>query len=171
MQCKANPMRQAAWLLGMVLIVAACGGTSTGDGEEGVAAPGAGDSTAHSGEVSSEGGEGTANEGRSAAMARLVVGDITYTWEGNEWTYCEIGGLFPANAEFQTEQDKRAGNWVQFIDRGDGGINFSAILEGEEYAGTGSGEGADEITSSGFTYTGTVNRGGQVLDASLEVSC
>lgn len=61
-------------------------------------------------------------------------------------------------------------DWVLFIDRGDGGINFSAVLGGEQYSGTGSGE-ADEITSNGFTYTGTMSHDGDRIDASLEVTC
>lgn len=58
----------------------------------------------------------------------------------------------------------------EFIDRGDGGINFSAVLGGEEYSGTGSGE-ADEITSDGFVYTGTMGHVGQSVDVRLEVTC
>ncbi len=161
----------------MALVVAACG-----DGTDGPAGNGAG----NMGETAFEGSEATtggsdgssspddgsdpADGGTGAARATLVVGDETYTWEGNQWTYCEIGGLFPANAEFQTEPDKRSGNWVQFIDRRDGGINFSAILGGREFGGTGSGE-ADEITSNGFTFTGSLNNSGTVYDARLEVSC
>lgn len=38
---------------------------------------------------------------------------------------------------------------------GDGGINFSTFLGGEEYTGTGSGE-ADEIADTGFSCTGTM---------------
>lgn len=176
-QDKPNLTRLAVWLLGLVMVLAACGGDTSGADSDGASTgtgdvPSAGQSpSAGSGDASTDDGAEATADGTSQAMATLVVGDDTYTWEGNQWTYCEIGGLFPANAEFQTEQDKRAGNWVQFIDRGDGGIHFSAILEGEEFAGTGSGEAADEITSNGFTYTGTLNRGGETLDASLEVSC
>ncbi|HUG09119.1 MAG TPA: hypothetical protein VMP13_09550 [Acidimicrobiia bacterium] len=59
----------------------------------------------------------------------------------------------PAWAHFQEDETTQTGNWVQFIDRGDGGINFSAVLDGEEYSGTGSGE-ADGITSDGFSTRG-----------------
>ena len=165
-----------AWLLVLVVALTACG-----DGTDDPAGNRAGDTGATSavGESTTAGSDGSsspddgsdpAGGGTGAAMATLVVGDETYKWEGNQWTYCEIGGLFPANAEFQTEQDKRSGNWVQFIDRGDGGINFSAILDGREFAGTGSGE-ADEITSNGFTFTGSLNNSGTLYDVRLEVNC
>ena len=99
-----------------------------------------------------------------------MIGEDTYVFEGNEWTICDIGGLFPVNAEFQLQEVKRDGDWFQFIDRGDGSVNFSAVFDGEEYAGTGPGE-ADDVTESGFTYTGALNRGGVKLDTVLEVSC
>jgi hypothetical protein len=162
------------WVV-LLIVLAACGsGNDGGDGP--VTGPNDGSATggvatggldpSSSVEPGGAGGDGDTG----AAMATLVVGGETYSFEGNQWTYCEIGGLFPANAEFQTEQEKHSGAWVQFIDRGDGGIHFSALIDAEEYTGTGAGE-ADEITSNGLVYTGTLNRNGEVLEASLEVSC
>lgn len=172
----SNLMRMAVFLVGLLMVLAACGGSTTAESGDVADAATTGDGGQDidrgqpgSSGSSSGGGDGAATA-TSGASAMLAVGTETYAFAGNQWTYCEIGGLFPANAEFQTEQDKRAGNWVQFVDRGDGGVNFSAVLEGEEYSGTGSGE-ADEITSTGLTYTGRLNRGGEVLEAWLEVSC
>lgn len=104
------------------------------------------------------------------AEAVLVVGGDAYTWEYNEWTICSVDGVFPAQASFQTGESTQSSDWVQFIDRDDGGINFSAYIAGEEYHGTGSGE-ADSITSTGFTYVGTMGYNGEDLETSLEVTC
>jgi hypothetical protein len=104
------------------------------------------------------------------AGATLTVGADVYEWEGNEWATCTLGGAMPVWAHFQENETTQTGNWVQFIDRGDGGINFSAVLDGEEYAGTGSGE-ADEINSDGFVYTGTMSHAGELIDVRLEVTC
>jgi len=79
------------------------------------------------------------------ARATLTVGSDVHEWEANEWTTCILGGAMPVWAHFQEDETTQTGDWVQFIDRGGGGINFSAVLGGEEYSGTGSGE-ADEIT-------------------------
>lgn len=83
---------------------------------------------------------------------------------------CYVDQNFPANGEFREAPPGDEGDWFQFLDRGDGGINFSAVLGGERYAGTGGGE-ADEIRADGFTYTGTLNRGGEIFDVELAVSC
>lgn len=104
------------------------------------------------------------------ARATLTIDGEVFEWEANESTTCTIGGAMPDWAHFQAGETTQAGDWVQFIDRGDGGINFSAVLDGDEYSGTGSGE-ADEITGNGFTYTGTMNTGGQNVDVELEVTC
>lgn len=104
------------------------------------------------------------------AMATLVVDGETYVWEKNEWTFCEIGGSLPVWVDFSKAEDKWSEDWVQFLDRGDGGINFSAYLGGEEYHGTGSGE-ADEIRSDGFSYTGDMGVNGEQVDVSLDVTC
>lgn len=104
------------------------------------------------------------------ARATLTVGSDVHEWEANEWTTCTLGGAMPAWAHFQEDETTQTGDWVQFIDRGDGGINFSAVLGGEEYSGTGSGE-ADEITSDGFVYTGTMGHAGDSIDVRLEVTC
>jgi hypothetical protein len=169
--------RVNAWLLAMVLVLAACGGeTGAGDdgglGQTGLPSESGNDDASAGGSnggADSDGGS-TTGGGISQAAATLVVGSNTYTWEGNQWTYCEISGLFPASVEFQKEEIKYDGDWFQFLDRGDGGINFSAVLEGEEYSGTGSGE-ADEIFSNGFTYTGFLSSQGERYDVQLEVSC
>ena len=161
------------WMLALAL-VGCGGGEGATDADEVVDADG---QSSASGD-SSTGGEGPtegddaqeAADAGGSAGATLVVGDRTIEWAGNEWTYCEIGGLFPANVEFQVEEVKQEGDWFQFIDRGDGGVNFSAVLDGEEYGGTGSGK-ADEIRDDGFTYTGSLNRGGEVLDTSLDPTC
>lgn len=137
--------------IGLVLVLAACGGvTDMLDLDEEAFQPGSG--------VSDD------------ARARLTVGSDVYEWEGNEWTTCTLGGAIPAWAHFQQDETTQTGDWVQFIDRGDGGINFSAVLGGEEFSGTGSGE-ADEITSDGFSYTGTMNHAGDSVDVRLEVTC
>lgn len=114
---------------------------------------------------------GTDDGGASDATATLTVGADVYTWTGEQMNVCAIDGIFPANADFGVPPSQGGdGPWVQFIDRGDGGINFSAVLEGEEYSGTGSGE-ADEIRSDGFTYTGMMGSGGQRVEVELEVEC
>lgn len=152
----------------LVVVLAACGSGDDGSQDAGLAESGdGGPSGAADGQSVSE---PNSDGSERPAAATLVVGDETYAWEGNQWTYCETDGIFPANAKFQDEATTQSGNWVQFIDRGDGGINFSAVLEGEEYTGTGSGE-ADEITDSGFTYTGDLNNRGESYDIRLEVSC
>lgn len=104
------------------------------------------------------------------AGATLTVGSDVYEWVGNDWATCTLGGAMPVWAHFQEDETTQTGNWVQFIDRGDGGINFSAVLNGEEYAGTGSGQ-ADEITSDGLVYTGTMSHAGDLIDVRLEVTC
>ena len=104
------------------------------------------------------------------ARATLSVGSDVYEWEANEWTTCTLGGAMPVWAHFQEDETTQTGDWVQFIDRNDGGVNFSAVLDGEQYSGTGSGE-ADEITSDGFAYTGTMGHAGQSVDVRLEVTC
>lgn len=104
------------------------------------------------------------------AQATLTVGSDVHQWEANEWTTCTLGGAMPVWVGFQEDETTQTGDWVQFIDRGDGGINFSAVLDGEEYSGTGSGE-ADEITSDGFVYTGTMSHAGEQVDVRLEVTC
>lgn len=106
----------------------------------------------------------------SDARATLTVGTDVHEWEANEWTTCTLDGAMPVWAHFQEDETTQTGNWVQFIDRGDGGINFSAVLDGEEYSGTGSGE-ADEVTSDGFVYTGTMGHAGAQVDVTLEVTC
>lgn len=87
-------------------------------------------------------------------------------------TVCEIHLVVgSANADFGVPPSQGgSGPCFQFIDRGDGGINFSAMFEGEEYSNTGSGS-ADEIRSDGFSYTGEMGTGGGVVDVELEVSC
>lgn len=117
--------------------------------------------------------EGAVQPGSDAsdnAMATLVVDGETYVWEKNDWTTCTIDGLTPVWVGFQNTEHNWDDDWFQFIDRGDGGINFSAYLDGEEYGGTGSGE-ADEIRSDGFTYTGDMTVDGESVDVSLDVTC
>lgn len=100
----------------------------------------------------------------------MVDGEV-YTWTADQMTGCTIDGVFPASADFGVPPSQGGeGPWVQFIDRGDGGINFSAVIDGEEYSGTGSGAAA-EIRSDGFTYSGPMNRNGEVLDVELDVNC
>ncbi|MGK2949266.1 MAG: hypothetical protein ACSLFP_11870 [Acidimicrobiales bacterium] len=103
-------------------------------------------------------------------MATLTVAGEPYSWSADKAVICNIGGTFPADAEFREVPRPGDGDWFQFLDRGDGGINFSAVLGGEEHSGTGAGE-ADEIRSDGFSFTGTLNRDGEVLDVELEVTC
>lgn len=157
------------------MVLAACGG-DTGGGDDVGSAGGevqnaSQDASGNSGDASSGGGDDAASGGSSQAVATLTIGDETHVFEGNQWTDCEIGGGFlAARAEFQQDESKQSGDWFQFLDREDGGINFSAVIDGEEYSGTGGGD-ADEITSNGFTYTGPMNRSGERLDTVLEVSC
>lgn len=153
----------------LVLVLAACGGGDSGS-SNGVSDPVA---DASSGERADGGTDSGGGDGRESgnATAILTIGADVYTWTAEQMSVCSIDGIFPANADFGVPPSQDGeGPWVQFIDRGDGGINFSAVIDGEEYAGTGSGE-ADEIRSDGFTYTGAMNRGGEVLDVELEVSC
>lgn len=164
--------RSVATLLSTLLIVlmlAACGGSdaeSSGDGS--VSADGSGD--AGGGDDGASGNQGGETTGADA-MATLTLGDEVYTWTGEDMNVCSIGGIFPANADFGVPPSQGGqGPWVQFIDRGDGGINFSALIDGQEYSGTGSGE-ADEIRSDGFTYTGSMGGGGERFEVQLEVTC
>lgn len=156
-------------ILLLVSILAACGGddagsVATGDTNSG----GATDTTAAGDDIGTAGDEGSGGD----ASATLIVGDEVYTWTAEQMTVCEINGVFgPANADFGVPPSQGGGGpWFQFIDRGDGGINFSAVLEGAEYSGTGSGA-ADEIRSDGFSYTGEMGTGGESVDVELEVSC
>ncbi|MFP3882464.1 MAG: hypothetical protein ACLFRT_00055 [Actinomycetota bacterium] len=146
-------------IVSFVLVLAACGGDISD-------AVGAVDSGPADGEEAFESGSNASSDAR----ATLTVGSDVHQWEANEWTTCTIGGGMPVWAHFQADETTQTGDWVQFIDRGDGGINFSAVLDGEEYAGTGSGE-ADEITSDGFVYSGTMGHDGEQVDVSLEVTC
>lgn len=177
-------MRTLAAALTVALLLSACGGDGDGaatsaeapaattEAADGLESRQPGDAqTVDAGDQApTEDGGADDGGGISGASATLVVGDQTIEWAGNAWTYCEIGAMFPVNVEFQVEEVKHDGDWFQFIDRGDGGVNFSVVLDGEEYGGTGSGE-ADEIRDDGFTYTGTLNRGGEVLDTTLDVTC
>lgn len=156
-------------ILVLALVLAACGGDdadSTAAGDD--ASNGVSDASAAGVD------DGTAGDERSGgdATATLTVGDEVYSWTAEQMTVCEINGVFgPANADFGVPPSQGgSGPWFQFIDRGDGGINFSAMFEGEEYSGTGSGS-ADEIRSDGFSYTGEMGTGGGVVDVELEVSC
>lgn len=153
----------------LVLVLASCGG----DGTDSAAAGGDSSSGSTNTTAALVGGETGADEGSGdGAMATLTVDGEVYTWSAEEMTVCEINGVFgPANAEFGVPPSQGGtGPWVQFIDRGDGGINFSAILAGEEYSGTGPGA-ADEIRSDGFSYRGTMGTGGERVEVELEVSC
>jgi hypothetical protein len=162
--------RIQVWIGVAALVLAACGG---GDGA------GSGDTTPTTGSGSGSGGtSGTVESGQASsggqggdATATLTIEDQVHTWAAEDMTDCSIGGIFPASAEFGVPPSQGGeGPWVQFIDRGDGGINFSALIDGEEYSGTGSGE-ADEIRSDGFSYTGMMGSNGQRLDVVLEVFC
>ncbi len=161
-------VRLAISLLALVLV--ACGGddANSTDGGDDRAANGSGGTAVVGGDDGADAGE-TSGGG---AMATLTVAGDIYTWTAEQMTVCEIDGIFgPANADFGIPPSQGGeGPWVQFIDRGDGGINFSAVIDGEEYSGTGSGE-ADEVRSDGFTYTGNMTRSGERLDVELEVSC
>ncbi len=137
-------------IFGMTLALAACGGATD--------------------EPNVEDAFGVGSSASEDARATLTVGSDLYEWAANEWTTCTLGGAMPVWAHFQEDETTQTGDWVQFIDRGDGGINLSAVLDGEEYSGTGSGE-ADEITSDGFVYTGTMGHAGQSVDVRLEVTC
>jgi hypothetical protein len=154
----------------LVFVLTACGGddadsaAATGD----TTSNGATDTSAAGADDGTAGDEGSGGD----ATATLTVGDEVYTWTAEQMTVCEINGVFgPANADFGVPPSQGGGGpWFQFIDRGDGGINFSAVLEGEEYMGTGSGA-ADEIRSDGFSYTGEMGTGGEPVAVDLEVSC
>ena len=160
--------RLAAALL-MLALVACGGGDSDSDGGTGTPTD-AGDPTAAPADTGGS-DEATTGDSGGGAMATLTVGDEVYTWAAEDMGTCEIGGIFPANADFGVPPSQGGeGPWVQFLDRGDGGINFSAVLDGEEYSGTGSGE-ADEIRSDGFSYTGSMGRGGERIEVELEVQC
>lgn len=149
----------------LVVVLSACGGGDSDSRHE--VSDTVADSSADGGPDSGGNDEGDASD----ATATLTVGADVYTWTGDQMNVCSIDGIFPANADFGVPPSQGGeGPWVQFIDRGDGGINFSAVLEGEEYAGTGSGE-ADEIRSDGFTHTGTMGSGGQRFEVELEVQC
>lgn len=158
----------------LVLALAACGGGDA-DSDGGTDTPAdsgdTGDATAVSTDTGTSADVTTGDSG-GGAMATLTVGDNVYTWTAEQMGTCEINGIFgPANAEFGVPPSQGGeGPWVQFIDRGDGGVNFSAVLEGEEYSGTGPGE-ADEIRSGGFTYTGDMGSGGERFEVELEVQC
>ena len=142
-------------LVVLVLVIAACGGVAD----------------LATGQLALDESAFEPNAGVSDnAMATLVVDGTTYTFEKNEWTTCTIGGALPVWVGFQLAEHNWDDDWFQFIDRGDGGLNFSAYLDGEEYSGTGSGE-ADEIRSDGFTYTGDMGVSGEQVDVSLEVTC
>lgn len=153
----------------LVLALVACGGGDA-DPDGGTDTPAdAGDTTAAPADTSASDDATTGSGG--SAMATLTVGDDVYTWAAEDMGTCEINGIFPASADFGVPPSQGGeGPWVQFIDRGDGGVNFSALLEGEEYSGTGSGE-ADEIRSDGFTYTGNMGSGGEQYEVELEVQC
>lgn len=159
--------RLAVWTGAAALVLAACGGGDASDG---------GDTIANGAGAGSGGSSGTVEPGQGStaggeASATLTIGDQVYTWTAEDMTGCTIDGIFPASADFGVPPSQGGeGPWVQFIDRGDGGINFSAVLEGEEYAGTGSGQ-ADEIRSDGFTYTGSMGSSGGSVDVELEVFC
>lgn len=146
-------------------VLAACGGddadSAAGDDDLGNAP---GDTSAV---VGDDGAEASGGD----ATATLTIGDEVYTWTADDTTRCVIDGIFPASADFGVPPSQGGqGPWVQFTDRGDGGIHFSAVIEGREYSGTGSGE-ADEIRSDGFSYTGMMGSEGERLDVELEVFC
>jgi hypothetical protein len=155
----------------LALGMAACGDDDVDLGGGGDPASAAEDGSIDPGAAANAGSGGSGDAAASGdAMATLTVDGEVYRWTADQATLCLIGGTFPADAEFREAPQGEEGDWVQFLDRGDGGVNFSAVLGGEEYSGTGSGE-ADEIRSDGFTYTGTMNRDGQNLDVELEVTC
>ncbi|HEX6220373.1 MAG TPA: hypothetical protein VF115_04720 [Acidimicrobiia bacterium] len=147
-------MRRVAVLAVVAVALSACG-----------AVPDVGD-LADTGDEAFEPGAGVSD----SAKATLILNGTTYTWEKNDWTMCDIGGNVPVWVGFQQTEDRPGGDWFSFIDTGDDIINFSAFLDGGEYEGTGGGA-ADEIRSDGFSYTGDMTSGGEVLDVSLEVTC
>ncbi|HSL58845.1 MAG TPA: hypothetical protein VK866_13450 [Acidimicrobiales bacterium] len=154
-------------VVAMALGMVACGDDDVGLGDLGDAGGADDDSGELDAGTDAGGGAGGAS---GNAEAILTVDGEVYRWTADQATLCLIDDIYPADAEFRAAPQGEEGDWVQFLDRGDGGVNFSAVLGGEEYSGTGSGE-ADEIRSDGFTYTGTMNRDGQNLDVELEVTC
>jgi hypothetical protein len=164
--------RATAGRLAVILLVLALSGCGGDDADSAVTGDnpsnGATDTSAARIDEGIEVDQGSGGD----ATATLTVGDEVYTWAAEQMTVCEINGVFgPANADFGVPPSQGGtGPWVQFIDRGDGGINFSAVLEGAEYSGTGSGS-ADEIRSDGFSYTGTMGTDGENVEVELEVSC
>ncbi len=160
------------WLIAVLaLVLAACGGGDSDGGGEATSDP-VGDRASDSSDSESGAADvGTGNGGSSSAMATLTVGDEVYTWTADQMVICEVNGVFgPANAEFREAPRGQDGNWVQFIDRGDGGVNFSAVLGGEEHVGTGPGE-ADDLSPAGWTFTGEMSRSNEPVDVELEVTC
>lgn len=145
--------RRAAVAVAVALVLAACGGL-----------PDIGDLA----EVDEEAFEPGSNASDDAIATLVVAGD-THVWEKNDWTFCEIGGALPVWVSFQENESTASGDWVQFLQRDDG-INFSAVIDGGEYTGTGSGE-ADEIRSNGFSYTGEMGHEGESVEVSLDVTC
>jgi|FLYL01.1.fsa_nt_gi hypothetical protein len=120
--------------------------------------------------------EQTGTAGRPGAdgnpTAKLTAGSEVYTWTSDQANTCEIEGMLGhPSADFGIPPSQGGeGPWVQFLDRGDGGVNFSAVLEGEEYSGTGPGE-SEKVGTNSFRYTGTMNRSGEPVEVVLEVSC
>ena len=157
----------ALWAALFVGVLAACGGGDTQGG-------GAADAEFPdpNGDVADTQNESSSVTGGDGSTARLEVAGEVYTWTAEEMTVCEINGIFgPANADFGVPPSQGGtGPWVQFIDRGDGGINFSAVIDGVDHYGTGSGE-ADDVRSDGFSYAGTMTRDGEVVDVELDVTC
>lgn len=155
----------------LALGVAACGGGDT-DSSDVSDSPSAGVDGPVDTTTDADAGSGGSDEAPAAgdSMATLTVDGEVYSWTADQSELCLIGETYPVDAEFREAPRGQEGDWFQFLDRGDGGINFSAVLEGQEYSGTGSGE-ADEIRADGFTYAGTLNRDGENLDVELVVSC
>ena len=147
----------AKWsIVVLVVALAGCGGGEAdpvgGAGSQSGGGTAAGADTTN---ANADGGDAGDSSGNSTAT--LTVGGDVYTWTADQMTVCEINGVFgPANADFGVPPSQGGGGpWVQFIDRGDGGVNFSAVIDGEEYSGTGSGE-ADEIRPDGFDTSGSM---------------
>lgn len=156
----------ALWVA-LIVVLAACGGGDPQGGDAAQAEP-----VDPNGDVVDAQNGSAPITGGDGAMARLVVAGEAYTWAAEQMTVCEIDGVFgPANADFGVSPSQGgSGPWVQFIDRGDGGINFSAVIDGVDHHGTGSGE-ADEIRADGFSYAGTMTRDGEIVDVALDVTC
>lgn len=163
-----------ALVVAMTIALVGCGGDDGGgtDGAATVAPAGDDDTTAGAGaaeteEAAVDDGTGT---GGGDASATLTLDGEPHSWTAEDMTTCEVDGIFPASADFGTPPSQGGeGPWVQFIDRGDGGVNFSAVIDGVEYMGTGSGEA--EIGADGFSYSGTMGAEGAQVEAVLEVSC